>query len=108
MKVRLPPDKLERARKSVKALLNRRSIPHDELESAVGSTPHYPKNEDITISPPQSQRTYAGGTPSYPGGTGYDYSAAQPHAVTIPYRQTLLVSMEWEGISSRISPLILN
>lgn len=36
MEVRLPPDKLERARKSVKALLNRRSIPHDELESAVG------------------------------------------------------------------------
>ena len=36
IEIRLPPDKLERARKSVKALLNRRSIPHDELESAVG------------------------------------------------------------------------
>ena len=36
MEVRLPLDKLERARKSVKALLNRRSIPYDELELAVG------------------------------------------------------------------------
>ncbi len=36
MEVRLPPDKLERARKSVADLLNRRSIPHSELESTVG------------------------------------------------------------------------
>lgn len=36
MEVRLPPDKLARARKAVSALLDRRSIPHNELESTVG------------------------------------------------------------------------
>ena len=36
MQARLPPDKLTRARNTVKDLLNRAKIPHRELESAVG------------------------------------------------------------------------
>ena len=36
MKARLPPDKLARARNTIKDLLNRPSISHQELESAVG------------------------------------------------------------------------
>ena len=36
MQARLPPDKLVRARKTVKDLLNKPSISHQELESAVG------------------------------------------------------------------------
>lgn len=36
MEVRLPPDKLQRARQAVRAVLNRKSIPHSELESMVG------------------------------------------------------------------------
>lgn len=36
MQARLPPDKLDRARKTVADLLKRATIPHRELESAVG------------------------------------------------------------------------